>query len=663
MVSREASSSISDENGNLLFYTNGVDVYNRSHEIMVNGSGLNGNASSHQGAMIVPRPGNSTIYYIFTADALENSLANGYQYSIVDMSLDNGKGGVTVKNNPLASSGTERMAAVRHANGVDIWVLTNDRFSNIFRTFLVTCAGVQTGPVSTIGEILNTNNDDMYNAGALKFSPDGKMLCHTHFPLEFGSTNPLPDFFQLFDFNTQTGILTNAKKIEVPGGSFADAQFSPNSKLVYVATGGPPYIDQYDVSLPTVPGIINSRVKIPAPPGMYAIQMGPDQKIYVAPTGRDIGVINKPDLGYPGCNYNDKQITLETSLMFAFPQSVSSLIYDPQNGYSVNVLDSCRGIVQFTGSTSMPTPVAWSWDFGDGNTSNIQSPVHTFNPPQQTYKVKLTITGAVGCGVLTQSLLVTPGGEKVQMAFSQFGGCDSGYVRFENHSTPMNGGYFVWDFGDGNTSTELHPTHVYGQAGLYPVKLKLFAGGNSCYNDSIIGTADMLSFTGTVTTSPDREIFEGQTIQLFADGPGNTYLWTPSTGLSNPNIKNPSASPQQDVIYTVRISNASNCFVEKDISIKVVEPRDIYVPNAFTPNVDGKNDLLRPIFGSKYKLEEFSVYNRWGERVFTTSERWAGWDGKINGSLQPTGLYIWTIRILDPTGQLIVRKGNAALIR
>ena len=94
----EGTSTIADENGNLLFYTNGVLVYNRNHELMPNGIGLKGHVSSFQNSVIVPTPGNKNIYYVFTTDAIENNGLNGYNYSIVDMTKDNGLGDVTTQN-------------------------------------------------------------------------------------------------------------------------------------------------------------------------------------------------------------------------------------------------------------------------------------------------------------------------------------------------------------------------------------------------------------------------------------------------------------------------------------------------------------------------------------------------------------------------------------
>ena len=112
---REGCAAISDKNGNLLFYTDGVTVYNKNHGVMLNGTGLKGHSSSTHSAIIVPKPANTAIYYILTADELAG--VNGLQYTEVDMSLDGGLGGVTSnKNKLLLSQATEKITEIGRAH-------------------------------------------------------------------------------------------------------------------------------------------------------------------------------------------------------------------------------------------------------------------------------------------------------------------------------------------------------------------------------------------------------------------------------------------------------------------------------------------------------------------------------------------------------------------
>src|SRR4030095_2098234 len=152
MDSNEGTASVCDNSGNLLFYTNSLTIYNRNNVVMLNGDNLLGNISTVQSAIIVPQPGNDSIYFVFTADAVENNYANGYRYSIVNMKRAAGLGEVISKNNVLWNSCTERMTAVRHADGVSVWLITNDNSSNTFRSWLITCTGIQPAPVvSNVG--------------------------------------------------------------------------------------------------------------------------------------------------------------------------------------------------------------------------------------------------------------------------------------------------------------------------------------------------------------------------------------------------------------------------------------------------------------------------------------------------------------------------------
>jgi hypothetical protein len=180
---------------------------------MLNGDNLPGHQSAVQSSLILPVPNNDSIYYVFTTDATEDNFANGYRYSIVNMKHDGGKGEVVTKNILLNASCTERLNAARHANGIDVWVIGNERSSNIFKAWLFTCSGLQTTPViAGTGTVLK--QQPAQNLGMMKVSPDGKQLCQTHFP-DFDGLFP-ENFFQLLDFNTATGTRFNAKTITIP---------------------------------------------------------------------------------------------------------------------------------------------------------------------------------------------------------------------------------------------------------------------------------------------------------------------------------------------------------------------------------------------------------------------------------------------------------------
>jgi gliding motility-associated-like protein len=659
MIADEGCSSICDLNGQLLFYSNGVTVYNRKHQVMLNGDNLAGNISSVQSCLIVPIPGSDSLYYIFTSDALENNFARGYHYSLVNMKRDNGFGEVIAKNILLQASCTERLTAVRHADGLYVWVITNDINSNTFRAWLVGCNGLQTAPVvSNVGAVLD--QDLVANVGMIKVSPDGKQLCQTHFPLfEFA-----PNFAQIFDFDNATGILSNPRSIDFPDAQFLTCEYSPNSKLVYLVRTFDKAIDQLEATLPTVAAILASRVTInTGPASYYGVQLAPDGKIYLAQPTPSLAAINLPNTKGSACDYQQKQVPLKNgSSYLGLPAFINDLSYDPNNGFSYTIIDSCSGTIQFQGFTTLAGPVQWNWNFGNGSTSTIQNPVYTFIPVDKDYLVSLEMSSASGCGKIKSTKNITPRGIVTNVDFDFVANCDSGYVRFINKYPALQGleGQYSWDFGDGTFSSQVSPRHTYILPGNYPVKLKL-STSTSCLDDSVTKSVAMPSIP--VTISDDQTIFIGQKIQLFVNGNGTSYQWSPATGLSNTTVAKPLASPLQDITYKAVVINNNGCSGEDSVHITVADLDGIYVPTAFTPNNDGKNDDIKPVFGRKLILKEFSIFSRWGEKVFTTSTRDEGWKGKTNGVEQNPGVYAWILRYVDDKGKLAEKKGTLILIR
>jgi gliding motility-associated-like protein len=668
MDADEGSASICDNSGNLLFYTNGVTVYNRNHQVMLNGSGLLGNLSAVQSAIIIPMPGTVSRYYIFTTDAIENNFANGYNYSIVDMSRDNGKGEVVVKNVLLSASCTERMAAVRHADGLSVWLLTNERNSNVFKAWLVGCNGIQaTAVTSAAGVVLN--GYELMNTGMMKASPDGKQLCQTHFPFfDEGVVNA--NFFQLFDFDNLTGDISNARTITPPNVQITSCEYSSNSKLLYLSRPYDKAIDQVEATLATPAAIVASRISISTGNAtFYGIQLAPDQKIYLSQPANFLGAINNPNVKGSGCNFQKEQIDVNGStgsIAYAgLPSFVNDLSFDGNNGFSYTIVDSCVGTVQFNGVSTIPGTLTWDWNFGDGFTSSLQNLVHTFSPASQQYTVSLKIQASGGCGVLERSKEVIPKGLILNAGFDFLSICDSGYIRFINTTTFSPDTALIkyaWDFGDGNTSTLPSPIHSFPSSAFFNVRLTVNTT-TACLDQSLSKPVNLELLD--IQASPDQVIDEGQMVQINATGNGATrYTWTPRTGLSNSAIANPVAKPRRSTMYVITAYNQAGCKDLDSVFIKVNPIPGINVPSGFTPNNDGKNDVIRPIIADEYVLQEFSIYNRWGQKIFSTKEKDTGWNGKIKGVIQDSGVYVWIVNAVDTvSGIKEEKKGTLVLIR
>jgi gliding motility-associated-like protein len=312
----------------------------------------------------------------------------------------------------------------------------------------------------------------------------------------------------------------------------------------------------------------------------------------------------------------------------------------------------------------MQGTISWFWDFGDGSTSVLQNPVHTFTPAGNQYSIRLKITSSATCGVIYRTKIIKPQGILANnLDFIYKDVCDSGYVRFTNTSQNLNdpGIQYLWDFGDGNFSSVTHPVHIYNTSGSFQVTLKMFTG-IPCLDVSI--TKSVFHNEFTIIASPDQTIRVGESVILSYAGPPGSSEWTPPMWLNNSTSKSPVASPLENIEYKITITNSDGCKAADSVKITVIQYDDIYVPGGFTPNNDGKNEDIKPYYPGTVTLRDFSIFNRWGQKVFNTSQRNAGWDGKLNGILQATGVYVWTLQATDEkNGKTINKKGTVVLIR
>ena len=171
-----------------------------------------------------------------------------------------------------------------------------------------------------------------------------------------------------------------------------------------------------------------------------------------------------------------------------------------------------------------------------------------------------------------------------------------------------------------------------------------------------------------VTTYPaDTVVYAGAQVPLLATSAGTSYLWSPVTGLDNPNIPNPVATAPviegAVVTYQVTTTTTAGCQGEGFITIRVYKGPEIYVATAFTPNGDGKNDVFVPFPVGIKKLNYFRVYNRWGQLLYSTTTLNQGWDGRFGGMEQGSGAYVWMAEGVTMDNKLISKKGSVILIR
>lgn len=328
LFTEEGSAAISDENGKLLFYTNGVVVWDKNHEEMPNGRGLKGDVSSTQAALIAEKPGAKGKYYIFTT--AEKGGIDGLRYSIVDMYLrksigsktnfdknkalvppgltkEYGLGDVVVKNKILLGSACEKIAMTPTTDGKGFWIIAHKWNSNSFYAFKITESGIESLPtISKVGSV-HKNYGSVNNGeaiGQMKVSPNGKKIAVA---ICYKPNN----FIEVFDFDKSNGTVSNLKKIPTGGFGYG-LEFSPDNSKLYVSfLKGGLGLKQYDLNAEDIfDGEKNITSQDLKGSILGSLQLGPDNKIYVAKTGNFLGRIENPNQMGNAANFNAEAIDL-----------------------------------------------------------------------------------------------------------------------------------------------------------------------------------------------------------------------------------------------------------------------------------------------------------------------------------------------------------------
>jgi gliding motility-associated-like protein len=568
----EGVATISDINGNLLFYTDGITVWNKQHLIMQNGTGLFGNSSSAQSAVIVPKPGNPNIYFIFTTDDIYSSFNRGLNYSIVDITLNGGLGAVTNKNIFLFADVRERLAAIKHQNNTDFWIVTRALESTNYYSWQITSSGVTAIPV-----ISATNNFFPYNGaeglaiGCLRASSDGKFL----FCGLFGNK-----LSELGNFSDSTGQVTNAFKFSNNvinstrlgiTGSYG-AEFSPNNKYLYVSsgydanTGTNTYLTQYDLSNFDSTSIANSRVFIdsgysatnPNIGNFWALQLAKNGKIYIAQEDeQSLSVINNPNNLGAACNFvlNGQSLGFRVSKL-GLPTFIQSYFNPNYRVYDFSYTEDCQLNVSFSINTTY-TYDSLRWFFGDAasginNTSINPTQVHSYNTVG-TRTVKLYVYNTYGCVNKIDSVVKEiPVGNQ----WYSFGPdkllCQGDSVQL--NATTVNANTYAWSTG-ANTPT----IKIFG-AGIYWCDV---TKGLCTYRDSIVITTKPLPI---VNLGADKTLCEDEKLILNAFNAGATYTWQDNSNAQNFTVSNTGQ-------YFVRV-DLNGCVTKDTINISYnLKPR------------------------------------------------------------------------------------------
>lgn len=530
------TSAISDVNGNLLFYTDGMNVWNANNVVMPNGSGLVGHGSGGQCAVIVPIPCSSK-YAIF--HVTEFSSPGSLNYSVVDMSLNGGLGDVVSaqKNVSLGTGWTEKLCAIYNPNNSSYWLLTHKWGNNQFVAFVVDATSIATQ--SVVSSIGSSHSCGSYGGahdamGQLTISRDGSKVINALTCL---------DQFELFNFNMATGVLSNSIVLPAEGNKAWGTAFSPDSKMLYTNSIFGQSVFQYDLNVYTSPAIIASKNPVisvgSAGYNFGYMELGPNNKLYIArPGNTSLSVINSPNnlgalsnaalvgqsIGPATSSHGLSRIAYNISVVSGtvgnLSLSTSSGNYSICPGQSLTLL----GI----GANS------YTWSNGSNSSSIIVSPQVTSN---------FTLSGYIGCaGSTSQTVATVFVKDPPVMSIS---GTSSVCARDAATLTASGADSYLWSNGSQASSITFTPltTTIYTVTGT----------------NAISGCTASLAYQVNVSPSPTLSlagptiVCVGAPVNYSASG-ANTYTW--SMGMNGASV---SFTPVSTSYYTVSATSLMGC--------------------------------------------------------------------------------------------------------
>jgi gliding motility-associated-like protein len=322
----------------------------------------------------------------------------------------------------------------------------------------------------------------------------------------------------------------------------------------------------------------------------------------------------------------------------------------------------CDGLPSsFTQAVTIGTGsiTSYAWDFGDGASSTSSVTSHQYLNPG-TYSVKLTSISSMGCiHDTTKSVIVNP----LPVAnFTPTNACVGASNTFVNTSTilgatPLN---YLWSFGDGATSILTSPGHMYSTSGTYTVKV-VATSGKGCL-DSISKTTLTYALP-IVSAGRDTSISKGDEVTLNGYSiAGVSYLWTPTTFISNTTIPNPVVRPEETTTYTVLLTDQNGCKNSNVVTVTIIDDYKLLIYNVVTPDGDGKNDYWKIVNIDLYPDATVQIFDRTGIMVYEKTGYQNDWQGTYKNDQLPDGTYYYIVSFVN-VSKTTNYKGSITLLR
>lgn len=637
METIEGSAAISDADGNLLFYTNGGGrdpittgqpggaIYNRNHEVMYDMNGVDGGGwSSAQSSIIVPKPDDPGNYYLFTMEEVEFNLdgtpSRGFSYFEIDMDLNGGLGGVEDYQEALVVNSFEALTGTLHANGKDYWIVIVDNDEVAFKVYAVTATGVSLSGTYPLGI-------SVASSGVARVSPDGSKFAMGNF---------------LYDFNNATGAITNFNNLAQGPYSIT---FSPNSRYLYTIANN--NMIRYDVTVADVEESLDTLFQLNDQSIFGQMQVAPDGNLYYTELSffsldiTYLSVVLCPNAptpclrerihAYPNGSNLPGFIGLTNFTDHYFRnESINPTLAVSITPEALQLCDNQTATI--TAAAFLGETYLWS--------TGATSPAISVNAPG-TY----TVTVSSGCcSTGTASVTVAgPGPLNVNITGDTL--LCPGVTFVELTASAPGAIGFQW-------STGVTTPNILAEAvGTYTV--------------TAIGACDNFGIDSITVVFPNPitlETYQSNTLPcegrdtLRVTTNAGVILW--STGDTTAQII---VTAYGD--YGVTVTNGCDSPTQVFQIVEPVETERV-IPNAFTPDGDGTNDVFLPLYDCPVATNyTFRIYNRWGRQVFNTTVPTAGWDGKVEDAPGSSDVYVYVVSYRTTDNVEVEKHGDVTLIR
>lgn len=570
MNAAEGCSAISDRNGFIIFYTDGVNVYDKNHnQIFTN---LGGEQSATQSALIVPFPNDETLFYIFTTEEVYGNGNYQMEYSIFDLKQNNGDGAIISSNNLLFSKSTERIASNNN------WLLAHEYGNSTFRAYPITDNGIGSPVISDIGSAHSYNVEEN-GRGYMKFSQTSKVAVALSDP---GNGN----YIELFDFVNTTGKLINYKQIDLEenNGQVYGIEFSPGGNKVFatILNGSNNFVEYFIDSI----GNPYLRQKTNESGQLGAIQAGPNGQLYVAQNGASsLGTIFVTEDTTMNSNFQSNAQALAGGTtsnlgLPSFVQNVGTALQTP----SITVSNLCFGDLSEFVAVGTDIIDEYTWFFGDGGSDTGENVTHTYASPG-TYIVSVQITNRCGLNlILTENVVISdiPSPPTVPLTANICSGPIT--LTAANPADPQFADYtYLWSTGETTNSIQVN------QQSIVDVTIFNDAGCTSFAQVLVADNRPQLDLGEDQTVCQDQTV-----LPLNAGNVGANYTWTingAGSGNSRFQVVDTTVPGIYDFEVTI-IDPLTGCILVEDVTYTVIESPVFVVNVTDSPNCNNNNGSI-----------------------------------------------------------------------